>query len=315
MTLTKNTAPLLLASLFTVVALSGCNQKSEPPTNGQVATEASLADCDSASIKNSLVRVLSVQTSQDVNEQIVHYRDANKINLPELVQQRLSELNLDFQNISADGDTCQAEMVITLPVNDITAADRYYTSIDAPLSSELASKQSLNLDEYHRIISPIRYTANSGEATLLDHPNALTVVANIMTASAYSQHTKPQPTSTYSPSPATSSVSYDTTATTTQSTNEPNNQTEIISTNTNHTANTSNSTPSTSTASTNPNSSSTSTTNNTSDSTSNSTSNKSTTKNTTQSTKDPKNPGNKPTLVIKETTKITPITPTESITN
>lgn len=310
MTLTKNTAPLLLASLFTVVALSGCNQKSEPPTNGQVATEASLADCDSASIKNSLVRVLSVQTSQDVNEQIVHYRDANKINLPELVQQRLSELNLDFQNISADGDTCQADMVITLPVNDIAAADRHYTSINAPSSSELATNQSLSLDEYNRIISPIRYTANNGEATLLDHPSALTVVANIMTASAYNQSTRPR-SATQSTSPTISTVSDDasvTPQTTTPITNESSNQTQIA-TSTSDTSNTSTNISSNNTSSANTSNS----TPNTATSTSDSTSNKSTTKKTaTPSTKEPQNPGDKPTLIIKETTKITPVTPENS---
>ncbi len=185
--LQKRPLRTLAIALTTLLALSACDKKKDVPTNGEVSTNTSVQplapNCDDASVKNSLVMALSLQTSQDVANLMVNFPDDPMLDLPRQVQQRLANLTLDFQNIRAEGEVCVADMIINLPHTDVGYAQRYYmrngTSVEL-----LAQNKGLKLDGT-RIVTPVRYSVTNGQAALLDRPNALALVAEIMSASAY----------------------------------------------------------------------------------------------------------------------------------
>lgn len=176
-----------IACLF---ALSACDKKNDVPTNGEqsvvtpvASTEQAVLSCDSASVKNSLVQALSERTHQTVHGLMGGFANSSAIDLPRLTQARLGELSLDFQNIHQNGSVCIADMVITLPSEDVAYAYRYYAQTDTDLDTLVAQK-SLSLDGT-TLTSPIRYGVANGQANLLEHPQALDLVAQMMSASAY----------------------------------------------------------------------------------------------------------------------------------
>lgn len=188
---TPSVVKLCTLAVCSLVALSACDKKkNDVPTNGEqsvvtpvTGTQQADLSCDSASVKNSLVQALSEQTHQAVNGLMGDFANSSAIDLPRLVQARLAELGLDFQNIRQDGAVCIADMVIRLPSDDIAYANRYYAQTDTDLGT-LMAQHSLVLDGT-QLTDSIRYGVTNGQAVLFQRPEALNLVASIMSGSAY----------------------------------------------------------------------------------------------------------------------------------
>lgn len=177
---------ILGISLICGLLMVGCNKKEEPKTepNQNSQTTANTAQCDDASIKNSLVRALSVATNEQVGSLMANYPNADGIDLSRRTQQRLGQISLDLQNVRIDGDSCLADMVVVIPTGDLGHAEAYYQSNDKPGITERSVSQSLTIEQ-GRISTPVRYTIKEGRAVLTDTPRALALIADIMSASAY----------------------------------------------------------------------------------------------------------------------------------
>lgn len=185
-TLTKKT---LGVSLLCGLLLVGCNNKKEEPkteTKKEEAKEVTTVapNCDDANVKNSLVKALSFATNEEVTALMANYNDAEKLDLVRGTQERLGEISLDLQNVKADGESCVADMVATVPSNDLERASTYYKNNNKPSIDELAQSHSLSLSE-GRVSSAVRYSIKDNQATLDETPKTLAFIADVMSASAY----------------------------------------------------------------------------------------------------------------------------------
>lgn len=187
-----STSKLFGLSLVCGLLMVGCNkqetpaQKKDEPkaetTQTQPQTNAPV--CDDIGAKNSLVRALSVAVNDEVTGLMSSYKNAEQLDLARRTQQQLGQINLDLQNIRADGDTCLADVVAVVPASDLTYAERYYQANGKPTLAELGQTHSVQMSD-GRIVTPVRYTIQDGKASLTETPSALGFIANVVSASAY----------------------------------------------------------------------------------------------------------------------------------
>lgn len=179
-------AKLLSLTFLSALALIGCDKKEQPkPSEPETVSEAVAPNCDDASVKNSLIKALSTQIGNDVNQAMTNYPNASELDLSRRTLQRLSELTLDLQNVKAEGDSCRADMVITLPVVDATYAERHYANNNLPALANQLSQAGLSFNNGY-ISAPLSYVVAGSTASLKDGMQGLSAIANIMSASAYS---------------------------------------------------------------------------------------------------------------------------------
>lgn len=192
-TLTKKTLGL---SLLCGLMLVGCNDKQPKPestkadtktevkSDTQPQTPSTAPSCDDASVKNSLVKALSFATNEEVTALMANFDNADKLGLARRTQERLGQISLDLNNVRADGDACVAEMVAVIPSGDLGHATNHYKATGKPSIDELAQSQGITISE-GRIMTTVRYAVADSQATLSETPKALSVIADLMSASAY----------------------------------------------------------------------------------------------------------------------------------
>lgn len=183
-------------SLAFALLVTGCNkQEAQTPTKSddnqaqntvktEPTTPATAPICDDVASKNSLVRALSVAVNDEVLGLMDSYKNADKLDLARRTQQRLGQINLDLQNIRADGDSCLADVVAVVPAGDLSYAERHYQASGKPSLAELGNQHSIQMSD-GRIVTPVRYNIQDGKVSLSETPSALGFIANIVSASAY----------------------------------------------------------------------------------------------------------------------------------
>lgn len=182
-------AKTLSLGLLCSLAIIGCNKKDkQAETAPETAPEAVVVvdanpNCDDASIKNSLIQELSKQMAGDVETIVADYSNAAEIDLVRRTQQRLGDLGVDLQNVRAEGDTCHADIIVTLPVVDVNYADRYFKAQGLPSIAELAAEKSLTFAD-NRLSSAISYQITNGNVAI-NKPDILSLIAQTISASAY----------------------------------------------------------------------------------------------------------------------------------
>ncbi len=182
-------AKTLSLGLLCGLAIVGCNKKDkQAEATPETAPEAVVVvdanpNCDDASIKNSLIQELSKQMAGDVETIVADYPNATEIDLVRRTQQRLGDLGVDLQNVRAEGDTCHADIIVTLPVVDVNYADRYFKAQGLPSIAELATEKSLNFAD-NRLSSAISYQVANGGVSI-NKPDILSLIAQTISASAY----------------------------------------------------------------------------------------------------------------------------------
>lgn len=174
--------PFVLVSLL---ALAACQKKPEPqeePVVEQTNLPAPIV-CDDASTKNALIKALSVELTAAVNRSAQAYADGETLEIGRRAMQRLSELQLDLQEVQAQGDTCRTKVVVSLPVVDATHAERYYRSLGSSLQEHLSAKAVGLMDNALDFV--VDYTPQKNSVQLEQGHGALAALADTMTASAY----------------------------------------------------------------------------------------------------------------------------------
>lgn len=181
---------ILGLGLACTLAVVGCGKKDketkEQPTAAEtpVATEV-VPNCDDASVKNALVRALAGQIDGHINTAMADYPNAESLDLVRRTQQRLSTLSIDLQNAKAEGEVCHIDVIVHLPTVDITYADRYFASVNAPRLSERAAELGVSLDDGGRLTVPVSYKITDGVVDLTEPAPALSIISDAISASAY----------------------------------------------------------------------------------------------------------------------------------
>lgn len=175
-----------LSFLFaSLLVLTACQKKSEPqeePVVEQTNQPAPIV-CDDASTKNALIKALSVELTAAVNRAAQTYPDGDTLEIGRHAMQRLSELQLDLQEVQAQGETCSAKIVVSLPVVDVTHAERHYRSLGMSLQEHLNASKVGFADNTLDFL--VHYVPQKSSVQLESGHEALAMLADTMTASAY----------------------------------------------------------------------------------------------------------------------------------
>lgn len=175
-----------LSFLFaSLLVLTACQKKSEPqeePVVEQTNQPAPIV-CDDASTKNALIKALSVELTAAVNRAAQTYPDGDTLEIGRHAMQRLSELQLDLQEVQAQGETCSAKIVVSLPVVDVTHAERHYRSLGMSLQEHLNASKVGFADNTLDFL--VHYVPQKNSVQLEQGHGALAALADTMTASAY----------------------------------------------------------------------------------------------------------------------------------
>lgn len=181
---------ILGLGLACTLAVVGCGKKDKETKEQPAAAETPVVtevtpNCDDASVKNALVRALAGQIDGHINTAMANYPDAESLDLIRRTQQRLSTLSIDLQNAKVEGEVCHIDVIVHLPTVDITYADRYFASVNAPRLSERASELGVNLDDGGRLSIPVSYKVTDGVVDLTEPVPALSIISDAISASAY----------------------------------------------------------------------------------------------------------------------------------
>lgn len=163
-----------------VLAISGCSKQ---PTQDSTPEPAPVVvNCNDASIKNGLVKALSDRLQQKIDEAATDYPSPD---FQTLAWQRLDDIAIDLQNAHNQDDSCQADAIIILPISDIQNANLYYGKVAAPSVAERALSQDIALGADTRFVAPVRYQVVNGAVVLQDSSPLPTLIADTLSASAY----------------------------------------------------------------------------------------------------------------------------------
>lgn len=185
---------LIAVSLACALGIIGCDNKKESKEAPQAPKEETVATgvventpkCDDASVKNGLVRALATQINDQINGAVSNFDDIDSAELARRTQQRLSDLGIDLQNAQADGNTCHIDVLVNLPINDTSYANRHFAKTDSPSIAMRASELNITLDSNNRLTIPVSYQLIDGVVTLNQSATpALSMIADVMSASAY----------------------------------------------------------------------------------------------------------------------------------
>lgn len=167
-----------------LLALTACQKKPEPQQEliAEQTNTPALIVCDDASTKNALIKALSVELTAAVNRSAQIYPDGDTLEIGRRAMQRLGELQLDLQEVQAEGNACRAKIVVSLPVVDTTHAERYYRSLGTSLQKQLGAEVGL-VDNALDFV--VHYAPQKNSVQLEGGHEALSALADIMTASAY----------------------------------------------------------------------------------------------------------------------------------
>lgn len=170
---------LALIALF-VFAINGCSK--QPVQDSTPEPAPVVINCNDASIKNGLVKALSDRLKQKITEAVADYLDSE---LEILAWQRLDDIAIDLQNAHNQDDICQADAIVILPMSDIQNANQYYGKTASPSVAERAISQDIALGADTRFVAPVRYQVVDGTVVLQDGSALPTLIADTLSASAY----------------------------------------------------------------------------------------------------------------------------------
>ena len=185
-TLTLKTLTVAMACTLVLV---GCNRKEKegevelntPPTVTPVAM-----NCDDASVKNNLVRTLSGELDKQVVALAASYPDAGVLELDRRARQRVAAFGVDLQQVKEAEGHCTAQLQVTLPMTDVSYANREFARANKPMLAEQAAALGITLNNNDTLVTaPISYRVVDGVVSLEGSPAVLEFLAQLATGSAY----------------------------------------------------------------------------------------------------------------------------------
>lgn len=177
------------------LALAGCNQE-KPASNEPAAVKPTvqplMLSCDDASIKNRLVREVQAVLEKRTLSLIQTYDDAEAVGLERRVQQRLTELVLDLQNVQAatdKEDDCQTDLQVLFTADDIKHANAQANKNTQPnIQTVLAEHDAIlanNSVTNNSVTVPLQYHISGMEVSIKHEPKVLDVLAQMLVSSVY----------------------------------------------------------------------------------------------------------------------------------
>ncbi|WP_323841228.1 MULTISPECIES: hypothetical protein [unclassified Moraxella] len=179
------------ASLVAVV-LSACGNKEGQSAEPEMEVAEPVVQeiqvvCDEPSLRNRLVDALQAGLLDSALMAIQNYDDAMRLGLEQQVRQKLTEVNIDLQNVASSGATCSADVHFTLPAQTMTHASQAFKKSGlAPLDEQAAEIGSALIGNNRLMTKGFSYAIEDNRA-LLDSDNAiLDLVADTIVASTHS---------------------------------------------------------------------------------------------------------------------------------
>lgn len=173
-----------------VVLAAACSKKEEAP-EAQVAVSEPVvqeiaAVCDEPSLRNRLVDALQAGLLDQALAATQNYDDASRLGLEQQVRQKLTEVNIDLQNVVASGATCQADVQFTLPSQDVAYANQVFESSGlAPLDEQAAEAGAALVGGHRLMVKGFTYTIEDNKAIIGTDNAILTLVADTLVAATH----------------------------------------------------------------------------------------------------------------------------------
>lgn len=163
----------VVALMITVsLMLAACGEKPAEKSELVVQEELQVIPieqaCDDASIKNSLVAEVRSKIDMALIEVLNDNADAKKLDLARLAQSHLSMLNIDLQKVQSQDGACQAQLLLSLPQDEMTAAEKYFKKRDVSLETLLDDADAEYVDGY--VVGDITYNKTGDKVVIEDSP-------------------------------------------------------------------------------------------------------------------------------------------------
>lgn len=176
-------------AMVCALAMMGCEREEKsnkaPELNAPPTVTPLEMGCDNASSKNALVKALSSDVHNQISTLVGAYADAETLELERRTQQRLAGIGIDLQNVREADGLCHAELHVTLPMSDVSYANRQFSRDGGKLLADRAADLGIKLHNDNFIIAPISYRVVGGDVQLDGGFAALGLIAQVSTGAAY----------------------------------------------------------------------------------------------------------------------------------
>lgn len=186
-----NALKYAISASLMALALTACSKKQDESANADVKVAEPVvqeiqAVCDEPSLKNRLVDAVQAGLLDSALLAVQGYEDAARLGLEQQVRQKLSEINIDVQNVASSGATCRADVHFTLPAQDVAYANQTFENTGLAALDEQAAEASAALVGGNRLIAKnFAYTIEENKAQIGTDNAIVNLVANTLVASAH----------------------------------------------------------------------------------------------------------------------------------
>ena len=162
----KTSTKIFALSALTLAVLVGCGKKDKPETDiaKPEVTERPVMVCDDAATKNQVINQVKALLLEQANKTVEG--DA----LAQALKARLSQLDIDLQNIHFENGECTAQLHIVLSEKDVAAANRAFADAYTPSLEEKAMEAKVSLMGGHRLVGNFSFMSEDG-AVIIDKRN------------------------------------------------------------------------------------------------------------------------------------------------
>lgn len=189
---------LSVLPLVVGLMLVGCDDKPKKTSEQQQTSQITplAVSCDDASVKNALVREVNTNIEKALNS-LISEDDKKEVLMP-IIQSRLSTLNVDLQQVTTQGETCQALVLLAVGEDELSSANRYFASKDVSFKQIMIDADARVEDGY--LVSAVTYKPTE-DIVQIDDVSLFELFAKIIRADALANITNtPKPIAIAKPS-------------------------------------------------------------------------------------------------------------------